>query len=349
MTNDSSEEEAFNRQALNVEERNPELKKDIAPCETALAPPPHNVELPGDVLRIIFDLVCPTVDPPDTVNFRQYPALTLSYVCSAWRCTILDMPHIWARFPWRVTIDTEHADPRTVSYMDFPRLRFIRIWLTRGGSLPRTELSIDHYDSDGLSSDMVKELVAPFTFQKLCLTLEYSELYLLRKIPPEHMLHLHTLRIGCYNSYRPYPFGFFHIPVPAGILCLPPQLPCLVDLTLCNCFGECREKLITTVPWHNLKELFLQFDIPATTCLNVILRQGMSLVSCALKPTSDAIFSSLPDIELPVVLPRMDILALRCSSQADAAKFECLLLTPAASIRRLRRMPTMAMIPIGHH
>ena len=156
-----------------------------------------------------------------------------------------------------------------------------------------------------------------------------------QKIPSEHMLHLHTLRIGCYHSYRPYPFGFFHIPVPAGILCLPPQLPCLVDLTLCNCFGECREKLITTVPWHNLKELFLQFDIPATTCLNVILRQGMSLVSCALKPTSDAIFSSLPDIEPPVVLPRMDILALHCSSQVDVAKFDGLLLTPAASIRSI--------------
>ena len=320
-TNDSSEEDAFNRQALNVEERNPELKKDIARCETPLALPPHNIELPEDVLRIIFDLIC-QIEPFLDVEFCHYPALALSYVCSAWRRTILDMPHIWAQFPLRIKLVNKPTQHRAVSYRSFKRLRLFHILLTRGGSLPRRELSIGY---NGLCSDLVEQVVAPFTFHILGLALKFDEMHSLKKIPPEHMLHWHRLCIGCHDcqSFGPY--------LPAGTLCLPPQLPCLVDLTLCRTFGEHLEKLITAVPWHNLKELFLEFDIPATTCLNVILRQGMSLVSCALRPTSDAMFSSLPHTEPPVVLPRMGILALHCSSHADVATFKRLLSMPAAS------------------
>jgi len=61
----------------------------------------------------------------------------------------------------------------------------------------------------------------------------------------------------------------------------------------------------------------------------------MSLVSCALKPTSDATFSSLPDTEPSIVLPLMDILALHCSSDADVATFERLVLTPPGSTRHI--------------
>jgi len=101
VTNDSSQEEISNREVLIAEERDPELKKDIATCETALA------ELPEDLLRIIFDLMCQIpVDPFFEITFDQYPALTLSCVCSAWRQTILNMPHIWAQFPLRITLRT---------------------------------------------------------------------------------------------------------------------------------------------------------------------------------------------------------------------------------------------------
>jgi hypothetical protein len=183
----------------------------------------------------------------------------------------------------------------------------------------------------------VKHLVAPFPFLKLHLALESYEMDSLSEIPPEHILHLQILRIGCYNSHwygrsnrRSHIF-----PMKTITFRLPPQLPYLVDLTFCDCFGEHLEKLITTVPWQNLMELFLQFDIPSTTCLNVILRRGTSLVRCALKPTSDAMFSRLPDTEPSVILPRMDILALHCSSYADAVRFKRLVLTPAASTRHI--------------
>jgi hypothetical protein len=329
FTNDSSlEEETSDREALIAEERNPELKKDIARCETALAPPRHIMELPEDVLRIIFDLMCQmTADP------RQYPALALSYVCSAWRHTILDMPHIWAQFPLRMILRTRHECPTNVPYRSYPRLRLLHLCLTRGGSLPRTELSLCNYD--GCHSDAVKHLAAPFTFLKLRLGPGFDEMHTLREIPPEHMLRLQTLHIGCYGRSRELFYPFRPKTIPANTLRLPPQLPCLVDLTLCNCFATHLEKLIAAVPWHNLKELFLQFDIPSTTCLNVILRQGMSLVSCALKPTSDATFSSLPDTEPSIVLPRMDSLVLHCSNHADVATFERLVLTPAGSTRHI--------------
>ncbi|KAF8346224.1 hypothetical protein F5887DRAFT_1073868 [Amanita rubescens] len=311
FTNDSSQEELSNREALIAEERNPELTA----CKTALTPPSYIMELPEDVLRIIFDLMCQIV----ILNPRFDIPLALSYVCSAWRHTILNMPHIWAQFPIRIQL------PTNVDYMGYPRLCLFHLWLTRGGSLPRTELSL--YNYDGHHSDVVKHLVAPFTFLKLRLAFAFDEMHTLKEIPPKHMLRLQTLHIGCYGSSKET--------IPANTLRLPPRLPCLVDLTLCSCFAMHLGELITAVPWHNLKELFLQFDIPSTTCLNVILRQGMSLVSCALKPTSDATFSSLPDTEPSIVLPRMDSLVLHCSSDADVATFERLVLTPAVSTRRI--------------
>ena len=113
---------------------------------------------------------------------------------------------------------------------------------------------------------------------------------------------------------------------------LPARLPNLVDLALCDCFAGNLNKLIRVVPWHNLKDLYLQFGIPATMCFNVILRQGTSLVNCALKPTTR---SGLPDTESPIVLPNMNVLTLRCDTPADVVMFNRLALTPTASTRRI--------------
>ena len=118
---------------------------------------------------------------------------------------------------------------------------------------------------------------------------------------------------------------------------LPVRLPNLVDLVLCNCFAVNLDKLITAVPWHNLQKLYLQFGIPSTMCLDVILRQGTSLVNCALKPTSDTTLSSLLDTtESPIILPHMCRLALHCDSWADVEIFNRLVLTPFAYTRYIR-------------
>ncbi|KAF8335202.1 hypothetical protein F5887DRAFT_989393, partial [Amanita rubescens] len=196
FTNGSSQEEISNREALIAEERNAELKKDIATCETALAPPSHIMELPEDVLRIIFDLMCQIVNPHFDIISGQRPALVLSYVCSAWRHTILDMPHIWAQFPVRMTLGHGNQLPTiaNIHYRRYPRLRLYHLWLTRGGSLPRTELSLCNYD----------HLVAPFTFLKLRLAPKFDEMHTLREIPPEHISHF--LQLLC-NASREADYG----------------------------------------------------------------------------------------------------------------------------------------------
>ena len=338
---DSTEEEAFNKQALVAEGRN-QLNEEITSYETAQALAPHVTELPEDVLRIIFDLTC-HLEPDARLTIRTHPAMILSYVCSAWRRIILEMPHVWSRFPLRIKFHTGKMSPRSRVPIDiclnFPKHRIFHLWLTRGGSLPRAELVIDHLNSSGLHSDVVQRLVAPFPFLKLTLALERSEIESLSEIPPEHLSHLQLLHIGCYDSdrYRRHAdtnmetLEFFSRV--RATLRLPVQLPNLVDLSLCNCFAVNLDKLIIAVPWHDLKDLYLQFGIPSMMCLGVILRQGTSLVNCALKSTSDTTRSILSDTESPIVLPHMNRLVLHCDSQADVEMFSRLVLTPTASVR----------------
>lgn len=193
---------------------------------------------------------------------------------------------------------------------------------------------VDHRNRHGgCSCDVVKHLVAPFPFKRLILALEFDDMITITKIPPEHMLHLELLFIS-YRKKRP---TFYETPrpIPTGTLSLPEKLPNLEKLSLCDCFAEDLGKLVTAVPWHSLTQIDLKFDIPSTTCLGVILRQGTSLFSCHLKPTSDIAFSRLPDTEPVVVLSDMRILALHCSSQADVAIFNRLVLTPKAFIRHI--------------
>ncbi|KAF8328744.1 hypothetical protein F5887DRAFT_1186129 [Amanita rubescens] len=334
----SSKEETFNRKAL-VAEHN----EEIARYETAQALASHITELPEDVLRIIFDLVC-QLEPGARLTIRTHPAMILSYVCSAWRHIILEMPRVWSRYPLRIKYHTGRMLPRSRVQIDIClnllKHRIYRLWLIRGGSIPRAELMIDHLNSNGLHSDVVQRLVAPFPFLKLRLALERSEIESLSEIPPEHLSHLQLLHIGCYNSdrYRRYYDMEFFSRVRATLQ-LPVRLPNLVDLTLCNCFAVNVDKLIPAVPWHNLKELRLQFGIPSMTCFDVILRQGTSLVNCALKPTSDAKLSTLPDTESPIVLPHMERLVLHCDGHIGVEMFNRLVLTPTASTRYISTHP----------
>ncbi|KAF8344452.1 hypothetical protein F5887DRAFT_971279, partial [Amanita rubescens] len=91
VTNDSSEEEAVNRQALFLEPN-----EENAGYKAAQAFALHVTELPEDVLRIIFDLMCQSGSGA-RLTISTHPAMVLSYVCSAWRRIILEMPHVWSR------------------------------------------------------------------------------------------------------------------------------------------------------------------------------------------------------------------------------------------------------------
>ncbi|KAF8334426.1 hypothetical protein F5887DRAFT_1256715, partial [Amanita rubescens] len=333
---DISEEDALMHQTVIAEEQYVSARKEENQHRTTAFPalPSHYIEFPEGVLRIIFNLFCQLMRDS---NFRILvsPVLTLSHVCSAWRRIILDMPQMWAQIPFFVRLhSTEDSCPRNDYCMNYQKLRLIRLWLTRGGSHPRRELIVDHRNIHGRSSDVVEQLVAPFPFTRLILGLEFDDIITITKIPPEHMLHLQSPSIG-YRRKRPTLYGT-RITIPAGTLRLPEKLPNLEILSLCDCFAEDLGKVVTAVPWHNLTQPRLQFDIPSTTCLNVILRQGTSLFSCHLKPTSDIAFSRLPDTEPLLVLSNMCTLALHCSSQADVAIFNRLVLTPKALVRHIK-------------
>jgi hypothetical protein len=347
VTNDSSEEEAVNRQALFLEPN-----EENAGYKAAQAFALHVTELPEDVLRIIFDLMCQSSGSGARLTISTHPAMVLSYVCSAWRHIILEMPHVWSRVSLRIKF-TGDVLPRSRVQMyiclNVPKHRLFHLWLTRGGSLPRAGLTIDHINHYDVNSDVVQQLVAPFPFLKLRLRLERNEMESPNEIPPEHLSHLELLHIGCYDSdrYCDYDEVMSFMDMDIKIFChvratlrLPVRLPNLVDLTLCKCFAALNlDKLISAVPWHNLKELHLQFPIPSLMCFDIILRQGVSLMDCALRPTLDATFSSLPDTKSPIVLPQMEILVLDCVCRADIEKFKRLVLTPAASTRHIEIWP----------
>lgn len=321
LTNElySAKEEALIRQALIDAEKRPiELKEHIARYRTALAP---HKRLPEDVLRCIFTLVCGTpVLQGDPHKATTYTAMILSYVCSVWRRIVLDMPRLWTRVYLFIQPYSESQTP--LIRINNSKIRFAKMWLARGGSMPRELFVHSGYDRS-LLSDQVQQLIAPYPYRNLSLLLEQNKLQSLSCLPAGHMSSLETLYINCRNSNKP---GIqIHLPLPA-------HLPNLTRLSLCRCFAGYLDKLITAVPWHSLKYLRLEFRIPSTTCLNVILRQGMSLINCHLLAAMDSTFSNLHIAE-PLVLPKMRYLNLICGSEADARIFDRAVVTPAVSKR----------------
>lgn len=321
LTNESysAKEEALIRQALIDAEKRPiELKERVARYRTALAP---HKKLPGDVLRCIFTLVCGTpVLQGDPHKATTYDAMILSYVCSVWRRIVLDMPRLWIRVYLFIQPYSESQTP--LIRINNSKIRFAKMWLARGGSMPR-ELCVHSGPDQSLLSDPVQQLIAPYPYRNLSLSLEQNKLQSLTCLPAGHMSSLESLYIDCRDSDKPD--IQIHLP-------LPPRLPNLTCLFLCGCFAGYLDKLIMTVPWHSLKNLRLEFRIPSMTCFDVILRQGMSLINCHLLAAMDTTFSNLHMAE-PLVLPKMRYLNLICDSEADARIFDRVVVTPAVSKR----------------
>jgi len=320
LTNElySTEQEGLIRRALIAAEQQPlnaELAEQITRYREALAP---HKKLSEDVLRHIFTLACDDSDvavlDPATANTQA--AVKLSYVCSAWRRLALEIPRLWVQ----IKLEMQHSRRADIIDKNDRKIQLAEIWLARGGCLPRALFISSSQDRN---YDPMKQLIFPYPYRILFLWLCERDLESLRDIEPEHMVPLEYLTIRWKN--RQHQLRQFSLPLPA-------KIPNLSHLFLDFCIKVNLEKLVTAVPWDQLVRLELAFPVPSMTCFNVILRQGMSLMQCILHPATDPLFVVDPNAE-PLVLPRMIIMILHCTSTTDAQLFDHWVETPNARRR----------------
>ncbi|KAF8337148.1 hypothetical protein F5887DRAFT_985464, partial [Amanita rubescens] len=322
LTNESysTEQEALIRRALTAAEQqllNAEMiAKQITRYRVALAP---HKKLSEDVLRHIFTLVCSddsdvAVLDPGTAN--TWAAVKLSHVCSAWRRLALKMPHLWIQ----IKLEMQHSHRADIINDNDRKIQLAEMWLARGGCLPRT---LFFSDSHNRTCDPIEKLVFPYSYRILHLWLYNRDLESLRDIEPKHMVPLEYLTIRWTN--RQHWHCQFLLPLPA-------KMPNLSRLCLDSCIEVNLDKLVTGVPWHQLTRIELSFPVPSVTCFNVILRQAMSLKHCILYPAMDSRFVIDTNAE-PIILPRMMIMILHCTSTTDAQLFDRWVETPNARCR----------------
>jgi hypothetical protein len=318
LTNESysEQQESVIRQALKIAgglQPNAEITEKIARYKRALAP--HR-KLPEDVLRHIFTLLCE--DDPNI--YPNTPALVLSYVCSAWRFIVLQMPHLWISV--KVIMKTDFRQSYLISVKNDHKIRLAKMWLSRGGSLPRLLVL---RSNPSRIHDPIKQLILPYPYRVLELSLYWMDLQWAWDIQPEYMVPLEILKIDCDSS------GFQRFP--EYTLPFQAQMPNLTHLSLDRCIRLDFQTLGTNIPWHQLISLRLDYPIPFMTCLNVILRQGLTLTSCYLRPDADPDSTINPDPE-PLVLPRILTIELRCYGLLLAQSFDRWVETPN-SLHRL--------------
>ncbi|KAF8337149.1 hypothetical protein F5887DRAFT_985466 [Amanita rubescens] len=312
LTNEaySTQQESIIRQALKVAEGlqpNAEIMEKIARYKRALAP---HKKLPEDVLRHIFTLLC----EDDPIIYPNPPAVALSYVCSAWRCIVLQMPHLWIS----VQVIMEKVlrwQSSIVNSKNNHKIRLAKMWLSRGGSLPR--LLVVRSTSSRIY-EPIKQLILPHPYRRLELSLYWMDLRCVWDIQPEYMMPLEILKIDCY---------FYLHPSPEFTLPLQAKMPNLTHLSLDRYIRLDFQTLGTNIPWHQLISLRLDSPIPFMTCLNVILRQGLTLTSCYLHPDANPDSTINPDLE-PLVLPRILTIELCCYSFLLARAFDRWVETP---------------------
>jgi hypothetical protein len=295
-----------------------EIAEEIARYRVALAP---HKKLSEDVLRHIFTLACDgkagdaAVLNPATAN--TWAAVKLSYVCSAWRRIALEMPHLWIQIEVKMQDSSSRAD---IINNNDRKIQLAEMWLARGGCLPRT---LFFSSSQDRNYDPMKQLVFPYSFRILDLSLYDRDLESLRNIEPKCMVSLEYFTI-CWMPPRQYRRCQFSLPLPA-------KMPNLSHLCLDSCIEVNLEKLVTAVPWHQLTRIELSFPVPSMTCFNVILLQGMSLKYCILYPAMDSHF--VDTSAESIILPRMMNMTLHCTSTTDVQLFNRRVETPNARRR----------------
>ncbi|KAF8308713.1 hypothetical protein F5887DRAFT_479390 [Amanita rubescens] len=161
--------------------RQAKLKLDISRYKVALAP--HKM-LPEHILQLIFQWCI----PPDGLHVpsprhRELVWPSFTWVCSSWRKLAMNTPELWRDVTMQLYND----------YYNRRRINLAFEWLSRAGDMPRS-LEIKAQSRHDPWAEAIDQLVVPFKFRSLDLTLTRVQFHKLLSLPPQAQ-SLHTLRL----------------------------------------------------------------------------------------------------------------------------------------------------------
>ena len=164
-----------------------EINERLRRYKVALAP--HKL-LSEDVLSYIFELCCE--EPASFPIIRESDVrLILTQVCSAWREIMLNTPSIWNDVLVNMSEVSEGAYPGIV--------QIASKWLNRAQNVPvEMTLRYHQFSSRGSTTDIVKQLIAPYKFRSLVLDVCVPQMLEVLALPEECLSSCTDLRF--YNS-----------------------------------------------------------------------------------------------------------------------------------------------------